>query len=357
MNIKFSHTHVILIVPFVLTLLYSIKCFEKKTISFIDNNISSRTFIESEGNSKILAEDVSKERLSCVYKIGNEQYPHLGIGLEKTGDNNFLNIKGIDYLEIELNSDSTDNFNICLLFHIPEFTLQNKRWTHLFKLTEVSVKSGKNSYRIPIKELHTPVWWYTMNRISSDQLIHKFNPKQLNAMVFTNHELSPRGAPLKIDIRKITFKRNIIPRIINLVLFLVIYVLFVYSFYFRKESIKTVAYEKIPIKNNVDLELYEISKFIGENYHKLNFSQNEVVVKTGIPAYKIRQILKKHFNRTFKQHITYIRISEAKRLIRETDRQIIEIAQCVGYRHISTFNHVFKKETNNTPLEYREQNN
>lgn len=344
------------IAPFLLISIYLLIFLQSKTIYFKDKKIVSRPFIESEGNSSILADSISVNRLFCRYKIGNEENPRLGIGIEKSGDNDFFNIKGLDYIEIELNPDSTDNLNLCLLFNIKEFTLQNLWWTNLYKSSEISIRPGKKRYRIPIKELHTPVWWYSKNRISSDEIIHRYDLSRLKAIVFTNHDLSPRGFPQEIDIRKITFKRNLFPIFKNLILIIFIYSIIIYLIFTRKRKVKRLAYEKIPIKSNEDLDLKAISEFIGRNYHNHNLSQNEVVSHTGIPAYKVREIIKKHYNHTFKQHITDLRITEAKRLIKTTDRQIIEIAQCVGYKHISTFNQVFKKETNLTPLEYRDKN-
>ena len=42
-----------------------------------------------------------------------------------------------------------------------------------------------------------------------------------------------------------------------------------------------------------------------------------------------------------------------KRLLRETDRQVMDIAYKVGYGNISHFNRVFKEAENCSPNEYR----
>ena len=46
---------------------------------------------------------------------------------------------------------------------------------------------------------------------------------------------------------------------------------------------------------------------------------------------------------TLKKYLNHIRILEAKRLLKNSDRQISEIAYIVGYGNISHFNRTFKQ--------------
>ncbi|TLX14310.1 MULTISPECIES: AraC family transcriptional regulator [Rhizobium] len=68
-----------------------------------------------------------------------------------------------------------------------------------------------------------------------------------------------------------------------------------------------------------------------------------------------------HFSRVFKQSTGYspseyfirMRMAEARRLLRETDRSVIEIGLDVGYSSPSHFATVFRKVVGVTPSEYR----
>jgi AraC family transcriptional regulator len=70
-----------------------------------------------------------------------------------------------------------------------------------------------------------------------------------------------------------------------------------------------------------------------------------------------------HFNRLFKratgvppsQYQIRLRIDAARRLLRETDRSVIDIGNDVGYSNPSHFARLFRKETGLTPSDYRRQ--
>lgn len=68
-----------------------------------------------------------------------------------------------------------------------------------------------------------------------------------------------------------------------------------------------------------------------------------------------------HFSRAFKQstglspsrHALNLRLAEARRLLRETDESVIQIALAVGYGSPSHFAQVFRRETGLAPQTYR----
>ena len=85
----------------------------------------------------------------------------------------------------------------------------------------------------------------------------------------------------------------------------------------------------------------------------------------GISVGKLAAVVKmseSHFSRLFKgntgfspsQYFIRLRMSKAQELLRETTKHIIEIGMDVGYTSPSHFAHVFRKETEISPHEYRE---
>jgi len=70
-----------------------------------------------------------------------------------------------------------------------------------------------------------------------------------------------------------------------------------------------------------------------------------------------------YFNRLFKSamgmspshyHIT-LRMDEAKRLLRETRKSVVDVALDVGYTNPSHFAQLFRRETGLSPSDYRQQ--
>lgn len=70
---------------------------------------------------------------------------------------------------------------------------------------------------------------------------------------------------------------------------------------------------------------------------------------------------KLYFSRTFKEHFGInfarysrnIRVKQAKKLLQESDLSLPEIADKTGFRTLSYFSFVFKKETGLSPGQYR----
>ena len=59
---------------------------------------------------------------------------------------------------------------------------------------------------------------------------------------------------------------------------------------------------------------------------------------------------------TFSQFLTDIRMNKARELLEDTDMQIEEIGNSIGFQDYHYFISVFKKHSNLTPSQYRREN-
>ena len=59
--------------------------------------------------------------------------------------------------------------------------------------------------------------------------------------------------------------------------------------------------------------------------------------------------------KSFVEYLNEIRVSNACKLLLETEMGISEIAYACGYKTASNFNQLFKKLTGTTPKEYRKK--
>jgi AraC family L-rhamnose operon transcriptional activator RhaR len=65
------------------------------------------------------------------------------------------------------------------------------------------------------------------------------------------------------------------------------------------------------------------------------------------------KLFKECTSTTISEYIQKLRIEEACRLLKHTDKKIIEISSEVGYKDIKFFNQIFKRITGKTPGEYK----
>jgi AraC-like DNA-binding protein len=74
--------------------------------------------------------------------------------------------------------------------------------------------------------------------------------------------------------------------------------------------------------------------------------------KTGYTAERIRKIIKQNFNVPLKVLVNQIKINKAKTLLRETDMNISEISEFLGFSRIGYFSDVFTSIVGMRPIDY-----
>lgn len=90
-----------------------------------------------------------------------------------------------------------------------------------------------------------------------------------------------------------------------------------------------------------------------QRHFREDISLTDCAEEVGISPYYLSHIMKDNTGSTFVERLTEIRMAEARRLCRETDLTIREMAQRCGYENVTYFCKVFKKITGSTIGEYR----
>lgn len=101
--------------------------------------------------------------------------------------------------------------------------------------------------------------------------------------------------------------------------------------------------------------IYDAVKYIKRNYMK-EITLEEVSKKVCVSPNYFSRIFKSEFNKNFIDYITIVRIEAAKDYILKTNKSIRDICWEVGYNDPNYFTKVFKKITNLTPSEFKENN-
>jgi AraC-like DNA-binding protein/predicted secreted protein len=109
---------------------------------------------------------------------------------------------------------------------------------------------------------------------------------------------------------------------------------------------------KYPGLKQTLLEYMETSK----PYLKSDLKISDLAASLAVPSHQLSELINNEFEVNFYDFINQYRVEEAKKLlITNQSYKILVIGYEVGFNSKATFNRVFKKITNCTPSEYKEQ--
>lgn len=98
--------------------------------------------------------------------------------------------------------------------------------------------------------------------------------------------------------------------------------------------------------------LREIVEYLGDHCtEKLRLA--DVAAQFGLSPQYFCSFFKENSGRTLIQHINFLRIERASRLLRETDQPILDISLSVGFENVSYFIKRFREVYSCTPTDYR----
>lgn len=98
----------------------------------------------------------------------------------------------------------------------------------------------------------------------------------------------------------------------------------------------------------------EITSYIKKNCHK-TLSRVLVAEKFSISPDYLSHLFSEKKQLGFKETLIYCRLEKAKNLLKTSDLKIIEISKLSGFHDVNYFCRLFKKETQRTPTQYRNQ--
>ena len=95
-----------------------------------------------------------------------------------------------------------------------------------------------------------------------------------------------------------------------------------------------------------------ITDYVNENYMK-KITLSEIASQLNYSLPYLSKTFKESCGMSFESFLQKTRIEQSCRLLANTDKKIIDIAECVGYTDLKFFTSIFKKFTNMPPREYR----
>ncbi len=98
----------------------------------------------------------------------------------------------------------------------------------------------------------------------------------------------------------------------------------------------------------------EIILYINENFSS-NITLDEISEKAGFSKFYFSKFFKAYTGFGYKEYLLLVRIKEAKKLLKATEKSICEIAFLCGFNDSNYFSTIFKRLNNCTPNEYRKK--
>lgn len=313
--------------------------------------------IEFDGSStaSLNTRNIKSVGFSFTLRKGVE-YPYIGMGLNLTDEKAFYDLSKYEYLELVFDSTNVDLFVLSMDVNIEGFT-NSSNYTTMGKLQKsIQIEPGSKKHRILLNDLKTPEWWFDDNKQVRGSFPHDISLSRVKNIGIINHVNNRFDFTYTMHISEMKLvhgKGNTAKTLYTCLGFMLLITagLFVKP---RKEK-KNLNYKKVTMTNYKDEEYERLVTFVGDNYTNPELSISMVSNNTGLSKAQIPELLQSRHSMMFKQYLNEIRVTEAKRLLKETDRQITEIAISVGYNYPSSFNRIFKQVTGTSPKIYRDE--
>ncbi len=108
-----------------------------------------------------------------------------------------------------------------------------------------------------------------------------------------------------------------------------------------------------PFINNVPLHIAKLKRILDSRYYE-NHTLDSLQEELKISKYRLCREFTKYYNISPLKYLNQVRIDKAKEFLLETDETIVSIGIEVGIENTTHFINLFKRQTGDTPLKYRQ---
>jgi AraC-like DNA-binding protein len=258
---------------------------------------------------------------------------------------------------------SVENSNSEILYIEPEllgFTKFEDRASWGSFMIDLPVEGGEINQYISLADFKVPEWWNSNHKLT-DQIIPTPDFSKVIEIIIQNSSATSKDKEVKVVLKEFKFVKDISDKVEVVMIVFILLLTYLTILKFKKKPEDgtekgkiIISYDPVEIEDAGSKELDRIVEYISSNYSDADLSVEQLSKGAGVSTSKIPSLLKKHFSMNFKQYLNKVRITESKRLLLETDHQVVTIAHSVGYNNIPHFNRTFKQITGLSPKQFRE---
>jgi AraC-like DNA-binding protein len=358
---------ILIFTAIILVLLFGIVLFqiERNTaINFQNQKINTYGDHADQGNSEALSLTKTSTGMRFLYIIRKGfAYPYAGVSISlQDSSGNFFDCTDYKALRITVASSQLSDCKLYLNVFDKKFSKNSDPLSvrHLYR--GLLLSPVPTTYVIPLNQFITPEWWYQKNNITLKD-VTQIDFSKVISLKIESGPTAKTGVIDTLTISEISLIKKNNTAAILILIFLIAsimgYGIKKLGLFKRKEKKKQspviITYEKKDMHSYKDIDAQRIASHIAEHFFEPDLSILTVGTALGLSQKKIAKVMNEVFKMSFKQYITSIRIHEAKRLLKKTDRLVIDIALEVGFSSISHFNRVFKTIELISPVEFRKK--
>ena len=349
-----------LVFPFVLLSLIFILFIKSPTHTIFPSALyQGYAFADSAegGKSAINSFSYDKNSLKISYTLRKgSQYPYAGVCIQPLSGYFDETFNNFDRIEIELEAKHSATIQLYFLLFQHGVTYESVPNSYRHVLHYLSLKKGRNTYKIRLNDFRPPDWWYPLVNKSEGELGEPMWDRVHNITI-SNSLVLPYNLKEEITVYNISLSPSYKSfYLISVIAILVYYISGYFYYVLRKrkpDSFKIIPYKELILPDTSDKTLVVVKNCISENFSDPELNLSYVALKSGKSGRHISEKIKEEYGLSFKQYINEIRMTEARRFLQETDLSVAEIASRVGFGTNTHFNRVFKEKYGCTPIEFR----
>lgn len=333
-------------------------------ISLPPNDSLWSTFDDStdSGKSRSIQLKIFSDHVEWVFRMDSgAPWPYVGLAVtlqfpDSIGKN-WQRFNENDTLLLELSSNREGPVVIQVITVDPRITKTDDPVSFRVNQTSISVTSGKRLVAIPLRTFRVADWWKTKYNVPPEDTNLYLDSITSVDFVFT--DAARIGCIDTLWIHQLRLKhrdKNSFTSVIALIMISsIVLVLTMRKFTFFQSGRPVVisdTFNPTPI-GSVPSEWQRVKSFLESNYHDPGLNLQKCAAILCLSESKLTRLIKQNHQSGFRSLIHDLRTCEAKRLLRETDLNIGEIAFKLGYATPSHFNREFKSREMVTPGEFR----
>jgi len=287
-------------------------------------------------------------------------FPFAAAGVRLLPDSQRLDASVYQELVVEWRARHPGSLRLVLNTFEPGTTRPGDGMSYVPLEGALPISDGWSRQRLDLHALQVPLWW---NQVARQPL--KPRPEALRRLETINLQNgldSPLGEPDTVEVRRLELRGTRWKPLGILLLGALLLSASLRRRLARRQpegvaptppAPPTVPVHDVDLGSRRDEESRRLLEWIGAHYMDPDLTVEIAARQVGVASRRIPSLLRDAGRGAFPAFVNGLRIAQAKRLLRETDRTVSEIAAAVGVSSVPHFHRLFKAEAGMTPLEWR----